>query len=414
MYRKNKGMTQGELANGIVSVSYLSKIETGQIIASEEVIVLLTNKLGIVLDDFSEEHHTKACRNWFHQFLLIPSETTNTIMDTNEIRNIEKETKNKDLKTLINIHFINYYLIKKEISAAEKQIKKMQKISSVFNNEQNYYFYKFMGNFCWKKGKNKESLNHYLKALEFSLYLDQDVLEKADLHYILGLAYSKARKPVSAIEYTEKALAQYKEQYFLKRCGQCHITLGISYRRTYKYPEAERHYHAALRLSDIIDDLNLRNLAHLNLAYLYSSTSQSEKAIAQYLKCFGKKGSFVTSDIIPITQFVKALHKAERYEDALQWIQVALRVARESENITIRMNILELQVYQCLIEQTDDVLENKLSEELIPLLRKEEEYAELANYSKILSDHYSRKFKYKQALHYERLATLAYSQMIDL
>ncbi|WP_267894866.1 helix-turn-helix domain-containing protein [Lentibacillus sp. Marseille-P4043] len=67
------GLTQGELAEGIISVSYLSKIEHNQIFPSEEVYNLIFKRLGIdieeelQLNDFVLE---KKCRTWFHALLL--------------------------------------------------------------------------------------------------------------------------------------------------------------------------------------------------------------------------------------------------------------------------------------------------------------------------------------------------------
>jgi HTH-type transcriptional regulator, quorum sensing regulator NprR len=45
-FRKTQNISQQELADGICSVSYLSKIENGQAVASEEIIMFLSNRLG--------------------------------------------------------------------------------------------------------------------------------------------------------------------------------------------------------------------------------------------------------------------------------------------------------------------------------------------------------------------------------
>lgn len=45
--RIKRGLTQEELSKGIISVSYLSKIENEQVCPSEEVFTLLLNRLGI-------------------------------------------------------------------------------------------------------------------------------------------------------------------------------------------------------------------------------------------------------------------------------------------------------------------------------------------------------------------------------
>ncbi|MEU2325269.1 helix-turn-helix domain-containing protein [Micrococcus luteus] len=54
--RIEKGMTQENLANGICSISYLSKLENKQLDPSKEILALLLDKLDIEIKDFLEDH----------------------------------------------------------------------------------------------------------------------------------------------------------------------------------------------------------------------------------------------------------------------------------------------------------------------------------------------------------------------
>ncbi len=67
-YRNKIGLTQEQLAHGICSVSYLSKIENNKCDASPEVLELLVGKLGIPLEEESQEKLAEINRlleEWF-------------------------------------------------------------------------------------------------------------------------------------------------------------------------------------------------------------------------------------------------------------------------------------------------------------------------------------------------------------
>src|SRR5699024_11309844 len=65
MTRINKGMTQEELAEGIASMSYLSKIENEHATASSEVINMLCTRLGIQLDKRNDETIDETLQTWY-------------------------------------------------------------------------------------------------------------------------------------------------------------------------------------------------------------------------------------------------------------------------------------------------------------------------------------------------------------
>ncbi len=51
--RLELNLSQESLCKGICAISYLSKIETGQVTASEQVIALLLDRLGVVMPEGS-------------------------------------------------------------------------------------------------------------------------------------------------------------------------------------------------------------------------------------------------------------------------------------------------------------------------------------------------------------------------
>lgn len=68
-YRMNKKMTQEELATGIISVSYLSKIENNQVATSMDIIDLLCEKLEISPELPVDSDIPDLCIDFFRKLL---------------------------------------------------------------------------------------------------------------------------------------------------------------------------------------------------------------------------------------------------------------------------------------------------------------------------------------------------------
>ena len=73
-FRQMKGITQEQLASGICSIPYLSKIEHGLAQPSEELVEHLCNELGVSLDQVDDEDKMKRLHNdldsWYKEMRL--------------------------------------------------------------------------------------------------------------------------------------------------------------------------------------------------------------------------------------------------------------------------------------------------------------------------------------------------------
>src|SRR5699024_11051156 len=120
LQRVKQGMTQEELANGIVSMSYLSKNKNQRTEASPEVIKVLGSRIGIEIHN--EQDVTIKKKNERQNELLFE------VNDRDDIRNgyIQLETL-MDTGSSINfmmfgIHKIRYYLVLGKFSEALQRI----------------------------------------------------------------------------------------------------------------------------------------------------------------------------------------------------------------------------------------------------------------------------------------------------
>src|SRR5699024_5505624 len=145
LHRIEQNMTQKELAKGIVSMSYLSKIENEKTVASPEVISMLCTRLGIQLDRERDATINRKCKKWYK--LLYEVHDRNEIVKLHdEIEQLISTTHSSSL-VMFEIHRVRYFLVLGKYSEALEQINKLNEISSTFDTLHQFYWYKFKGNY---------------------------------------------------------------------------------------------------------------------------------------------------------------------------------------------------------------------------------------------------------------------------
>ncbi|MEB5454287.1 helix-turn-helix domain-containing protein [Virgibacillus pantothenticus] len=69
LHRLKCKMTQEELSEGIVFLSYLSKIENQKTNASPEILQLLCNRLGIEISEDTDREVEEECKEWYDMLI---------------------------------------------------------------------------------------------------------------------------------------------------------------------------------------------------------------------------------------------------------------------------------------------------------------------------------------------------------
>src|SRR5690625_6349403 len=90
----------------------------------------------------------------------------------------------------------------------------------------------------------------------------------ADLQYTIAVTHSKLRNTLEAIEYADKALQTFMKRYYFIRCAECHIILGISYRRIRMYDKAIENYRLAKHLGKLNNNNQVIKLAKIGRAHV--------------------------------------------------------------------------------------------------------------------------------------------------
>ncbi|MEW9676299.1 helix-turn-helix domain-containing protein [Lentibacillus sp. L22] len=409
LHRIKQEMTQAELAEGIVSFAYLSKIENGKTEASPEIISLLCSRLGIQLDNEKEMTIKEKCQEWFSRLYEV-SDREEIVRRYNELEELMEDTHSENL-VMFEIHKIRYFLILGDYETALTQMNSLADLFSTFDNLHQFYWYKFKGNYNSIVGEFIQAMRMYELAEEKLNQLELSEEEVADLQYTISVTHSKLRNTLESIEYANKALDVFQKKYNFMRCAQCHILLGISYRRLMMYEKAIKNYNLASHLGKLSENNQLIQLTNQNLGSLYSTKGETSKAIKFYSKIMNDEQLAIEERLAAITCLIREYYNIDDYDKARDCVKLSLNLMENAVNIEqYKLFYYITYTYYYALENDREEFEDLVINKFIPYLEKHKDYANLVTYAELMGKHYEQLRRYKEATKFYKQANLAYEQ----
>ncbi|WP_047979590.1 helix-turn-helix domain-containing protein [Ornithinibacillus contaminans] len=413
LQRVKKGMTQEELADGIVSMSYLSKIENQRADASPDVISMLCTRLGIELDSDKDITIKEKCEQWFNMLFEVNDKEviTERYNELNELMALVRS----DSLMMFEIHKIRYYLILGELENALEQINSLNEVSGTFDSIHLFYWYKFKGNYATRNTEYNQAMRMYKLAEDKLNQIHLPEAEVADLQYTIAVTHSKLLNTLEVIEYSNKAIDIFQKEYNFIRCAQCHILLGIAYRRIKMYEKAIKHYNLARHLGELNKNNNIIQLTNQNLGYLYSAIGDSKEAIKHYLGAIEGNAIGLNERLTATTNLIKEYYKTHNYEKALEVIDKAKKLLELAKNnVFYDLYYYIIHTYIYAINDQYDLFTKLVIEDLIPYLKKHKDHGNLILFSNMLAKHFENVGKYKDSVKYYKIANLTYEEIVNL
>lgn len=395
--RLKSRMTQAELSEGIISVSYLSKIENGSAEPPKEILNLLTQRLQM---EPAPSNNRSNIKQWFRHILYRDVEKAGE-MYVDTIDRIVTDPDKEPLGNLIEIHKLRYFLLKKQREEASEQFLFLQKRLRDFTEVEKYYWMKFSANYHYTQLNYALSLELYLtaeKLISNDLYFLPE--EETDLTYRIALAASKVRNTHLSLSYASKALDYYRNNYNLRNCAECHILIGITYRRANEYEKSLESYRLAMKIARSLNDDMLLAVCNQNLGKYYSTINHNQKAIFHYEESYRlREGHPAEKMIVPISSLMKEYYKKGDLKNSDAWLEKGLAIIDMlTPNETIFT--MQLEVYTHLIRGIGESFEELMTKTVLPYLDERKLYFEKYIYLKILADYYFNDRKYKLAASY--------------
>ena len=388
--RLSQNLNQKTLSKGICVPSYLSRIENGDLIPSEELLSVIFNRLGLTFND-SEDF---LCSGSELFTLFFNKLYNNEFEYTDKIFNeIEKDEKAYMTSPLI----LDYLLVKLARFCATDVRDKFEPCKSMIESSidllspiQKYRFYFYSGvdtlSLSHDKTQGKEFIEQALRCKE-----------TGHCYFWLSYAYRTENNAIKAYECISKALTLYVAEGNIISVMDTYEKFAEVYYLLDNYQDAILYLNMSLNIASKFNNINF--IEHLNslLAWTYYRLKDYEKSL-NYLKL--NKGImdhrmripdnliycliyFENNDRIKLGNTLSKLYNPE----CLQQINKPLM-----DSIT--------NLFTYYIESTDFIKTSQWEFLIIDIINNLSTFVELEKVFKdLLKDYYIQNRRYKDALY---------------
>lgn len=282
-YRLEQNMSQDTLCKGICAVSYLSKIEKGAVLCSDDILSSLFNVLGVSIPNHSValEAYDEMINNYFHHYFFSNSAEAELIMQ--ELRSMSHVLHHSSLVIDISIaEAYDEYTQNNDKVALKSMCQDLLRYEEYMSDHQSYLLYLLLGMIdTFITHQYSEGLANYnialhrkrdgivLACLASSHYLLGDYLEsitlgdeaykllmeEGNVHWAIGLcftiaaAYANYRNLNKMLQYYNRILALNNLTKDLSQRAQVYYNIGATYLVNRDYSQALHNLEQAFELS---------------------------------------------------------------------------------------------------------------------------------------------------------------------
>ena len=332
--RMRKNMKQSVLARGICSVSYLSKIENNQTSASEEVLELLFKRLSI---------NAPLYINLSEQVQKIKLEMRDLLKEAILTRNdrllLPKLLKYKDspvvnqtkeLYITLMITLARFGLMP---NGNPQHVIELGWLENQFDFD-NTLRYKLLKCLYIHHFQNEER-EHALKLLE---EVDESLpnshipdWEVADMRYIMGAIYIKYKDYLQVIEHTRFALSYFQDHFYIERIVECHLLIGVAYKRRKRYLDALSHYEKASKIAQKTSLKDYNGMLFNNMGDIYFLIGDQEKALKYFLESFEYKVD-IRSKLYSVMSLLEVNSENKNVDGVIEWLNIGYELMGNINN----------------------------------------------------------------------------------
>lgn len=414
-YRLQKNLSLEELAKDITTVPYLSSIENNDHTPPIELLSQLCDKLEIPFMTYQNNDLAQLFEEW-NRYLLL-NDTQNSDAYYQRIKERISDSNDIFVVMTYNIYLIRYHLIHNDLEAAKTIIDFFIPLQNDMPDILKFSYQKYRGNYFYLKGQYLESEPFFKDAKNYLISVKELYnIEKADLFYMYGLTLGRLNKNTLSIFHMDEALSIFQQCYQMRRCTDCHLMLGVIYRRMQDYKEAEKHYNFARQLAISSNYIDILIKVENNLGYLKAKLGKSEEAIDHYLKSFEQSNPSINEDKInTIINIIKEYHKIGFKEQVEKWLHEGLDLLQSNEQFTeiYKEQMIELRFYQYIVNDYPPGFEDFILNEAIPYFESIKMYQRIVLLAKTLGDYYQERNEYKSAATSFAIANSAYEKIIN-
>lgn len=397
--RMKRGMTQADLADGIISISHLSKIENNHIEPSEEIKNCLLKRLNI--KNYCSNKHlisklTRNLNNWEHYLNIRELEGAKELYE--DIKLQIDEVQDPYLQIYFKIFQVMYLQMTSFKAVETHYIESLRNGEKLVSEGLKYYYYKVIGDYHFLRGEYLTAEQCLKKAAQQLKVANTAKDEEADFYYLYALVNSYLKHTYIALEYTNKAIDLFQKLYNFKYCVKCHMLLGIQYSRLSLFPEAKNSFNEGKKLAIKVGYREVIGQINQNLGHISALEGDEVNALKLFKSSYEEKVK-TKEKLITVKSIIKIyLNKSSM--QALEWVREGLSlITSEEDQNTYKALYFELRMYLLVLEH-NPALEQFIQEEVIGYADSNKNIELKAAATEHLANYYWSQGKYKKACTY--------------
>ncbi|WP_298470904.1 helix-turn-helix transcriptional regulator [uncultured Psychrobacillus sp.] len=398
--RQRQNMKQEYLASGICVPSYLSRIENGLVIPSEDVQQHLLKRLNIpsyALNSTGNEEKLLYFKNLFKSVINSrDKEKAKTLYHDLHVY-IEDHPFEPNRLTLLVMETRLMLMLPDYSNEVKSNLTILEEFKKEMNTEQLFYLSTIQGILAYLNNNFRESSEIFNQIFTLIKSYRMEDWEMAELYYISSLSFLSEARYIISIDYVKAALSYFNQEILIERSIECLIILGIAQKSTGVLKDAVITFEKAKDISSKLESSKFNRKIEHNLGACHSLLKNHDQALLHFQNSL-KESSNPQDNLLTILNILKEYHKISNVDSAIFWLEKGFQLLKLLPKSSSVFYSNHLEIYQALLED---------KKELVPIFKKvlkyfelKEEYKYCSVYSFVLAKKLAEDKQYKQATIY--------------
>lgn len=400
-------MKQETLAKGICSPAHLSRIENGLSVPSEEMIHMLSKRLGISL--FGNKLAHENMNNTLEKVVNQSIHVINRRDKKQAIRLVEEAEEMLKMQEMnaerrIDIELLILRLLIMEKSNSEvvlREVNKYKEVEATLNTIQRFRVYVIIGITNYVRGGLIQSLKAFTIASKLSKVPIISHFEQADFLYTYAVVLMANAQKIKALERAKLAMEYFKSEMVNRRFVECLLLCGIAYKQMNQFEKALETFLQAERICILHEMKDFLGIVYQNLGHAYFGKGEFEQAIEKFESSLQYK-QIPNKRIFTILSLVKTYSQLNKHEETTYWLEEGDRLLPLVDKQSSILFEKHFNVYRAFQSKNKADIERELII-AFNFFESQHKQKQMKEYAGMLAKYYSETRKYKKAVDFYKI-----------
>ncbi|MEK4520517.1 helix-turn-helix transcriptional regulator [Psychrobacillus sp. FSL W7-1457] len=398
--RQRQNMKQEYLASGICVPSYLSRIENGLVIPSEDVQQHLLKRLNIPMNALNSDGNEAKLSHFKSHFKNVinsrDKQKAKTLYHDLHVY-IEDHPFEPNRLTLLVMETRLMLMLPDYTKEVQSNLAILEEFKKEMSTDQLFYLSTIQGIIAYQDNEFRQASEIFLQIFSLIKSYRMEDWEMAELYYISSLAFLSESRYILAIDYVKSALSYFNQEILIERSIECLVILGIAQKNTGVLKDAIASYEKAREISSKIESAKFKGMIEQNIGACYSLLKESDLALFHF-KSSLQANSDPNKNVISILSILKEHHKNNDISNALIWLNSGLEILDKLSESNRDFYSNHFTVYKVLLLNDSNSITT--FKQVLDYFEGKQEFKYCSIYCYVLAKKLAKEKQYKQATIY--------------